>query len=57
MDQRQQAQRKKWTDLSQAVKQAPMGDMLLVMGDFNTKVSRREAPAKTSSEQLEDSST
>ena len=29
-------------DLSQAVKQVPKRDTLLIMGDFNAKVSRRE---------------
>jgi len=31
-----------YQDLSQAVKQVSKGDMLLVMGDFNAKVGRRE---------------
>ena len=31
-----------YQDLSQAVKQVFKGDMLLVMGDFNAKVDRRE---------------
>jgi len=56
-----------YQDLSQAVKQVPKGDMLLVMGDFNAKVGRREPSAVSSavglyglgetieaSEQLED---
>ena len=29
-------------DLSRAAKQVPKGDVLLVMGDFNAKVDRRE---------------
>jgi len=56
-----------YQDLSKAVKQVPKGDMLLVMGDFNAKVCRREPSAMSSavglyglgetdeaSEQLED---
>ena len=31
-----------YQDLSQAVKQVPKRDMLLIMGDFNAKVGRRE---------------
>jgi len=38
-----------YQDLSQAVKQIPKGDMLLVTGDFNAKVGRRE-PSTMSSE-------
>jgi len=34
-----------YQDLSQAVKQLPKGDMVLVIGDFNAKVGRREPPA------------
>jgi len=34
-----------YQDLSQAVKQVPKGDMLLVMGDFSAKVGRREPSA------------
>ena len=37
-----------YQDLSQAVKQVPNGDMLLVMGDFNAKVGRREPSAMSS---------
>jgi len=37
-----------YQDLSQAVKQVPEGDMLLVMGDFNGKVGRREPSAMSS---------
>ena len=37
-----------YQDLSQAVKQVPKGDMLLVMGDFNAKVGRREPSAISS---------
>ena len=37
-----------YQDLSQAVKQVPKGDMLLVMGDFNAKVGRREPFAMSS---------
>ena len=36
-----------YQDLSQAVKQVPRGDMLLVMGDFSAKVGRREPSAMT----------
>ena len=56
-----------YQDLSQAVKQVPKRDMLLVMGDFNAKVGRREPSTMSSavglyglgetneaSEQLED---
>jgi len=54
-----------YQDLSQAVKQVPKGNMLLVMGDFNAKVCRTEPSAMSSavglygetneaSEQLED---
>ena len=31
-----------YQDLSQAVKQVSKGDMLLVMGEFNAKVGRRD---------------
>jgi len=31
-----------YKDLSQAAKQVPKGNMLLVIGDFNAKVCRRE---------------
>ena len=37
-----------YQDLSQAVKQVPKGDMLLVMGDFNARVGRREPSAMSS---------
>ena len=37
-----------YQDLSQAVKQVPKGDMLLVIGDFNAKVGRREPSAMSS---------
>ena len=37
-----------YQDLSQAVKQVPKGDMLLVMGDFNAEVGRREPSAMSS---------
>ena len=37
-----------YQDLSQAVKQVPKRDMLLIMGDFNAKVGRRE-PSRMSS--------
>jgi len=37
-----------YQDLSQEVKQVPKGDMLLIMGDFNTKVGRREPSAISS---------
>jgi len=37
-----------YQDLSQAVKQVSKRDMLLVMSDFNAKVSRREPPAMLS---------
>jgi len=37
-----------YQDLSQAVKQVPKGDMLLVMGDFNAKVGSREPSAMSS---------
>ena len=47
---------KKWErfyqDLSQAVKQVPKRDMLLVMGDFNAKVGRREPSAMSSAVEL-----
>jgi len=41
-----------YQDLSQVVKQVPKGDMLLVMGDFNTKVGRREPSEMTSADGL-----
>ena len=52
MDQRQQLQMKKWrgstkTCLKQSNK-SPRGHMLLVMGDFNAKVGRREPSAMSS---------
>jgi len=37
-----------YLDLSQAVKQVSKGDMLLAVGDFNVKVSRREMSAMSS---------
>jgi len=37
-----------YQDLSQAVKQVPKRDMLLVMGDFHAKVGRREPSAMSS---------
>jgi len=37
-----------YQDLSQEVKQVTKGDMLLIMGDFNTKVGRREPSAISS---------
>jgi len=37
-----------YQDLSQAVKQVPKGDVLLVMGDFNAKGGRREPSAMSS---------
>jgi len=37
-----------YQDLSRAFKQVPKGHMLLVMGDFNAKVSRRERSAMSS---------
>jgi len=37
-----------YQDLSQAVKQVPKRDMLLVMGDFNAKVGRKEPSAMSS---------
>ena len=37
-----------YQDLSQAVKQVPKGDMLLVMGDFYAKVGRRQPSAMSS---------
>jgi len=37
-----------YQDLSQAVKQVSKGDMLLVMGDFNANVGRREPSAMSS---------
>ena len=37
-----------YQDLSQAVKQVPKGDMLLVMGNFNAKVGRREPSTMSS---------
>ena len=37
-----------YQDLSQAVKQVPKGDMLLIMGDFNSKVGRREPSTMSS---------
>jgi len=56
-----------YQDLYRAVKQVPKRDMLLIMGEFNTKVGRREPSAMSSavglyglgetneaSEQLED---
>jgi len=51
VDQRQQQDEEMerfYQDLSQAVKQVPKGDMLLVMGDFNAKVGRREPSAMSS---------
>jgi len=47
MDQRRQPQRKKWrgstkTCLEQLNKSPRGGGVLLVMGDFNAKVGRRE---------------
>ena len=43
-----------YQDLSQAVKQVPNGDMLLVMGDFNAKVGRREPSVVSSAVGLYD---
>ena len=37
-----------YQDLSQAVKQVPNRDTLLIMGDFNAKVGRREPSAMSS---------
>ena len=37
-----------YQNLSQAVKQVPKRDMLLVIGDFNAKVSRREPSTMSS---------
>jgi len=37
-----------YQDLSQAVKQVPKGDMLLVMGDFNARIDRKEPSAMSS---------
>jgi len=37
-----------YQDLSQAVKQLPKRDMLLIMGDFNEKVDRREPSTMSS---------
>jgi len=37
-----------YQDLSQAVKQVPKGDMLLVTGDFNSKYGRRESHVMSS---------
>jgi len=37
-----------YQDLSRSVKQVTKGDMLLVMGDFNAKVDRREPSAMSS---------
>jgi len=37
-----------YQDLSQAVKQVPKGDMLLVMGDFNAKDGTEEPSAMSS---------
>jgi len=37
-----------YQDLSQAVKQVPKGDMLLIMSDFNAKVGRREPSTMSS---------
>ena len=37
-----------YQDLSQAVKQVPKRDMLLIMGDFNAKVGRREPSTMSS---------
>jgi len=43
-----------YQDLSQAVKQVPNGVMLLVMGDFNAKVGRREPSVVSSAVGLYD---
>jgi len=37
-----------YKDLSPAVKQVPQRDMLLIMGDFNAKVGRREPSTMSS---------
>jgi len=37
-----------YQDLSRAVKQVSKGDVLLVMDDFNAKVSRKEPSAMSS---------
>ena len=37
-----------YPDLSQAVKQVPKGDVLLILGDFNAKVGRRKPSAMSS---------
>ena len=43
-----------YQDLSQAVKQVPKGDMLLVMGDFNAVELYGLGEVNETSEQLED---
>jgi len=37
-----------YKNLSQAIKQVPKRDMLLIMGDFNAKVGRTEPSTKSS---------